>query len=143
MIYERTHSREIIKYGGLASAMPLYTIVFVVVTMSSIAVPMTNGFIGEFLILMGSFQYSIITASVAVLGVVLGATYMLWMVKRVFFGPKGEIVLESEKDKSHALHDLSVREWVVMVPILVMIFWMGLFPNHFMDYEVRPKFCNS
>ncbi len=135
MIYERTHSRDIVKYGGLASAMPIYTIIFVIVTMSSIAVPMTNGFIGEFLILMGAFQHSIVTASVAVTGVVLGAAYMLWMVKRVFFGPKGEIVLESEKDKSHALHDLSVREWAVMVPILVMIFWMGLFPNHFMDYS--------
>ncbi len=134
MIYERTHSREIVKYGGLASAMPHYTIVFVIVTMSSIAVPMTNGFIGEFLILMGAFQYSIITAAVAVTGVVLGAAYMLWMVKRVFFGPKGEIVLDSEKNKSHALHDLSVREWAVMVPMIVMIFWMGLFPNHFMDY---------
>ncbi len=135
MIYERTHSRDILKYGGLASAMPIYTIIFVIVTMSSIAVPMTNGFIGEFLILMGAFQYSIVTASIAVTGVVLGAAYMLWMVKRVFFGPKGEIVLESEKDKSHALHDLSIREWAVMVPILVMIFWMGLFPNHFMDYS--------
>ncbi len=134
MIYERTHSREIVKYGGLASAMPYYTIVFVIVTMSSIAVPMTNGFIGEFLILMGAFQHSIITAAVAVTGVVLGAAYMLWMVKRVFFGPKGEIVLDSEKDKAHALHDLSVREWAVMVPMIIMIFWMGLFPNHFMDY---------
>ncbi|MBY0553293.1 NADH-quinone oxidoreductase subunit M [bacterium] len=135
MIYERTHSREISKYGGLASALPIFTIIFVIVTMSSIAVPLTNGFIGEFLILLGSFQYSPAVAAVSVSGVVLGAAYMLWMVKRVFFGPKGQLVLESEKDAHHALHDLSAREIVVMAPLLLMIFWMGLFPNHFMDYS--------
>jgi NADH-quinone oxidoreductase subunit M len=135
MIYERTHSREISKYGGLASALPIFTIIFVIVTMSSIAVPMTNGFIGEFLILLGAYQYSPAVAAISVSGVVLGAAYMLWMVKRVFFGPKGQLVLESEKDAHHALHDLSVRELAVLAPMLVMIFWMGLFPNHFMDYS--------
>lgn len=135
MIYERTHSREISKYGGLAGALPIFTIIFVVVTMSSIAVPLTNGFIGEFLILLGTFQYSPAVAAVSVSGVVLGAAYMLWMVKRVFFGPKGQLVLESEKDAHHALHDLSAREIVVMAPLLIMIFWMGIFPNHFMNYS--------
>lgn len=137
MIYERTHSREIAKYGGLASALPIFTIAFVIVTMSSIAVPMTNGFIGEFLILMGAFKYSVAAAVVSVSGVVLGAAYMLWMVKRVFFGPKGEIVKHAEEDAHHALHDLSFREWVVIVPMIVMIFWMGLFPNHFMDFSKK------
>lgn len=137
MIYERTHSRVITKYGGLASVLPLFTILFVIVTMSSIAVPMTNGFIGEFLILMGTYQYSPLAAGIAVTGVVLGAAYMLWMVKRVFFGPKGEIVLESEKDSSHALHDLSLREWAVMTPLIILIFWMGIFPNHFMDFSKK------
>ena len=135
MIYERTHSREISKYGGLASAMPIFTIAFVIVTMSSIAVPMTNGFIGEFLILLGSYEYSPWVAVLSVTGVVLGASYMLWMVKRVFFGPKGEIVLASEHDDHHALHDLNSREVAVLIPLLLMIFWMGLFPNHFMDYS--------
>jgi NADH-quinone oxidoreductase subunit M len=135
MIYERTHSREISKYGGLASALPYYTIAFVVVTMSSIAVPLTNGFIGEFLILLGSFQYSPVVAVFSVTGVVLGAAYMLWMVKRVFFGPQGEIVAYAEKDKEHALHDLSLREVFVLAPMIIMIFWMGLFPNQFMDYS--------
>lgn len=135
MIYERTHSREISKYGGLASAMPIFTIVFVIVTMSSIAVPMTNGFVGEFLILLGSYEYSPWVASIAVSGVVLGAAYMLWMVKRVFFGPAGEIVKHAAHDKEHALHDLSARELVVLAPLIVLIFWMGLFPNHFMDYS--------
>lgn len=135
MIYERTHSREISKYGGLASALPIYTIAFVIVTLSSIAVPMTNGFIGEFLILLGAFQYSPWMAAISVSGVVLGATYMLWMVKRVFFGPAGEIVTDSLTDKSHALIDLSAREVVVLIPLVILIFWMGLFPNHFMDYS--------
>lgn len=135
MIYERTHSREISKYGGLASAMPLFTIAFIIVTMSSIAVPMTNGFVGEFLILLGAFQYSPWVAGASVTGVVLGAAYMLWMVKRVFFGPEGEIVLESKKDRGHALHDLSMREMMVLAPLVLMIFWMGIFPNDFMNYS--------
>ncbi len=135
MIYERTHSREISKYGGLATALPIFTIVFVIVTMSSIAVPMTNGFIGEYLILLGAFNYSAWMAAAAVTGVVLGATYMLWMVKRVFFGPAGEIVKHAAHDKKHPLHDLSLREIFVMAPLVVLIFWMGLFPNHFMNYS--------
>lgn len=135
MIYERTHSREISKYGGLASALPIFTIIFVIVTMSSIAVPLTNGFVGEFLILLGSYQYSPAVAALSVSGVVLGAAYMLWMVKRVFFGPKGELVLASEKDTRHRLLDLSAREIVVLAPLLVLIFWMGLLPNNFMDYS--------
>lgn len=133
MIYERTHSREISKYGGLASVMPIYTIAFVIVTMSSIAVPITNGFIGEFLILLGAYKYNPWVAALSVLGVVLGASYMLWMVKKVFFGPKGELV----KDEQHPLHDLSAREIVVLAPLVVMIFWMGIFPNQFMNYSKK------
>lgn len=129
MIYERTHSREISKYGGLAAALPLFTILFFVVTLSSIAVPMTNGFVGEFLILLGVFKVEKFFAFVAISGVVLGAVYMLWMFKRVFFGLPGELV----KDEHHPLVDLSLREVLVMSPLVVMIFWMGLFPNQFLD----------
>lgn len=135
MIYERTHSREISKYGGLASALPIYTIAFIIVTMSSIAVPLTNGFIGEFLILLGVYQYAPAAAAIAVSGVVLGAVYMLWMVKRIFFGPKGELVLAAEKDKEHPIYDLSPREIAVLVPLVIMIFWMGIFPNNFIGYS--------
>lgn len=135
MIYERTHSREISKYGGLAVAMPIFTIGFVIVTLSSIAVPMTNGFVGEFLILLGTFQYSPWAAAVSVTGVVFGAAYMLWMIKRVFFGPAGEIVLQASHDKSHALLDLNSRELFVLAPLVILIFWMGLLPNHFMNYS--------
>lgn len=131
MIYERTHSREISKYGGLAASLPIFTIFFFIITLSSIAVPMTNGFVGEFLILLGTFQSQPIYAYFAVSGVVLGAVYMLWMFKRVFFGEKGELV----KDEAHPLQDLSLREIAVLVPLVIMVFWMGLFPNTFLKYS--------
>lgn len=131
MIYERTHSREIEKYGGLAKALPIFTILFFIITLSSIAVPMTNGFVGEFLILMGAFAASQGVAIVAVTGVVLGAVYMLWMFKRVFFGEAGVLV----SDDKHPLHDLSTRELLVMAPLILLVFWMGLFPNHFLAYS--------
>lgn len=131
MIYERTHSREISKYGGLAGVLPIFTIFFFIVTLSSIAVPMTNGFVGEFFILLGTYKAHPVFAYFAVSGVVLGAVYMLWMFKRVFFCQQGELV----KDEHHPLHDLNAREIAVLVPMVVMVFWMGLFPNHFLDYS--------
>lgn len=131
MIYERTHTREISRYGGIASHAPWFTIAFLIVTFSSIAVPLTNGFIGEFLILLGAFEYNKIYGVFAVTGVVLGAAYMLWMVKRVFFGAEGEVVRESH---GHSL-DMTVREWVVITPFVILIFWMGLFPNHFLSWS--------
>lgn len=131
MIYERTHSREISKYGGLASVVPLFTIGFFIFTMSSIAVPMTNGFIGEFLILLGTFQAKPVFAYVAVTGVVLGAVYMLWMFKKMFFGEKGPLV----KDEHHPLTDLSWREMTVLAPLVVLVFWMGLLPQHFLSWS--------
>lgn len=131
MIYERTHSREISKYGGLAGVLPIFTIFFFIITLSSIAVPLTNGFVGEFLILLGTFQAAPAYAYFAVSGVVLGAVYMLWMFKRVFFGQKGELVA----DEHHPLHDLNAREIAVLVPLVIMVFWMGLFPNNFLNYS--------
>ena len=130
-IYDRTHSREIAQYGGLAKVLPIYTIIFFIITFSSIAVPMTNGFVGEFLILLGTFQASPGFALVAVLGVVLGAVYMLWMCKKMFFGTEGEVV---EKYKS-SLKDLNAREIAVMAPLVILVFWMGLFPNHFLNWS--------
>jgi NADH-quinone oxidoreductase subunit M len=131
MIYERTHSREISRYGGLAAVLPIFSILFFIITLSSIAVPMTNGFIGELLILLGAFQVEKFFAYFAVSGVVLGAVYMLWMFKKVFFGQPGELV----SDKNHPLHDLNLREILVIAPLVVMVFWMGLFPNHFLNYS--------
>lgn len=130
MVYERTHSREIKDYGGLAAVAPFFAIAFVIVTMSSIAVPMTNGFIGEFLILLGVWQASPIFAAFAVLGVILGAAYMLWMVKRVFFGQAGPLI-EKYGDKL----EINRREIATLAPLVILIFWMGLAPNHFLDWS--------
>jgi len=156
MIYERTHSREISKYGGLAKALPIFAVAFFIITLSSIAVPGTNGFIGEFLILLGTFEANKVAAAIAVTGVVWGAVYMLWLYKRVFFGNTGELVSEVADDHGHghghddhshkpatththsshgvhALFDLSLREIAVIVPLIIFVFWMGLFPNQFLN----------
>jgi NADH-quinone oxidoreductase subunit M len=122
MIYERRHTREIDAFGGLASPMPLYATLFLIVTVSSIALPATNGFIGEFLILMGSFKANAVTASLAATGVVFGAAAMLWMVKKVFFGPV-------TREENRSLADLSFREVAVLLPLVVLIFWIGVGPG--------------
>lgn len=131
MIYERTHSRQIADYGGLAKAAPIYTIAFLIVTFSSIAVPLTNGFVGEFLILLGGFTTSRVFGGLAVAGVVLGAVYMLWAVKRVFFGQAGKIV------EHHSEEELEIggREILVLAPLIVLIFWMGIFPSDFLNWS--------
>ncbi len=134
MIYDRTHSREISDYGGLAKRMPLFATIFLIVTLSSIALPGTNGFVGEFLILSGSFIAFPKFGFLATIGVVLGAVYMLWMVERVFFGPVKGVVKES-------LSDLNLREVLCLVPLLVLIIWMGVKPNFFLskiDLATRP-----
>jgi NADH-quinone oxidoreductase subunit M len=131
MIYERTHTRKIEEYGGLAKAAPIYAIGFIIVTFSSIAVPLTNGFIGEFLILLGSFDASPWFAAVAVLGVILGAVYMLWMVKRIFFGERGPALGHYEEESL----DIGGREIAVLVPLVILIFWMGVFPSDFLNWS--------
>ncbi len=131
MIYERTHTRQISEYGGLAKAAPIYTIAFLIVTFSSIAVPLTNGFIGEFLILLGTFEANRWFAGVAVLGVILGAVYMLWAVKRIFFGPRGKALGHYEEESL----DINGREIAVLIPLVILIFWMGLFPSDFLNWS--------
>lgn len=130
MVYERTHSRMIADYGGLAKVAPVYAIVFLIVTFSSIAVPLTNGFVGEFLILLGGFAANKVLAGVAVLGVILGAVYMLWAVKRVFFGGEGKVIAEHHGDM-----DMGAREMFVMAPLVLLIFWMGIFPGDFLHWS--------
>jgi NADH-quinone oxidoreductase subunit M len=122
MIYERRHTRLIADFGGLAKQMPVFAVLFMIVTLSSIALPGTNGFVGEFLILLGVFQVSKLWALVAGTGVIFGAVYMLWMFKRVMFG-------KLDNPENATLKDLSLREHLVMAPIIIMIFAMGLFPN--------------
>lgn len=126
MIYERRHTREISEFGGITRIMPVFAVVFMIVTLSSVALPGTNGFVGEFMILLGTFQANKTAAIVAGTGVIFGAVYMLWMFQRVMFGP-----IKNEENRH--LKDLSLREMVVMAPIIVAIFVMGIFPNIFLS----------
>ncbi|MGB9711659.1 MAG: NADH-quinone oxidoreductase subunit M [Dissulfurimicrobium sp.] len=126
IIYERRHTRLISEYGGIARIMPIYSTIFLIVTLSSIGLPSTNGFIGEFLILLGTFKVNKLAAVLAASGVILGAVYMLWMVQRVFYG-------EVTNPKNLRLPDLNIREFSYLVPLLVFIFWIGLYPNFFLD----------
>src|SRR6185503_12024260 len=126
VIYERRHTRLIADFGGLWKPLPVYASVFLVVMLSSIGLPGTNGFIGEFLVLLGAFQAQRWWAFVAALGVILSAVYMLWMFTRVMFGP----VTHAENEK---LSDLTLRERLVFAPLLALIIWMGVAPQPFID----------
>lgn len=126
-IYERRHTRLISDFGGLAKQMPIFTVIFMIVTLSSIAVPGTNGFTGEFLILIGAYESSLRWYTiVATSGVILAAVYMLWMFQRVMFG-------ELENPKNQKLEDLNAREIAIMVPLIVLIFVIGVYPNPFIE----------
>jgi NADH-quinone oxidoreductase subunit M len=119
--------------------MPIFTTFFLIVTLSSIGLPLTNGFVGEFLILNGTFvsgfAWGRALAILATLGVVLGAVYLLWMVKRVFWGPANA---DEDSGTAHLHEDLNSREIAVLVPIVVMIFWMGLHPQTFLFHSQQP-----
>jgi NADH-quinone oxidoreductase subunit M len=119
MLYDRRHTRLISEFGGLRSAMPWYFAVFLLISLSSIAVPGTNGFVGEFLILIGAWSFSPWLVVAASLGVILAAGYVLWMVKRVFYG-------ELANPKNQGLPDLSAREATVLVPLVVLALVMGI-----------------
>ncbi len=122
MLYERRHTHLIAEFSGVAKPMPVFAAIFVIVAMSSIGLPMLNGFVGEFLILLGTFLVSPWVAVWATLGVVLAAVYMLWMLRRVLFGPV-------EKAENRGLMDLDFREKVILVAVLVPIFWLGIHPQ--------------
>ncbi len=130
IVYERRHTRQIADYGGLSKTMPVYATVFMLMTMSSIGLPLLNGFIGEVTILMGTFQAWPWVAVVATLGIILGAAYMLWLYQRVMFGPISDVNAKME--------DLNRREIIYFAPLLLTAFWIGLYPKPFMDIMDKP-----
>jgi NADH-quinone oxidoreductase subunit M len=127
MIYERRHTREIREFGGLWKVLPIYTAVFLVTTLSSVGLPGLNGFVGEFLILLGGFEApsNRILTAIGATGVILGAAYMLWMFQRVFQGPL-------DNPENQRLTDMTPREFAVMAPLVVLMFVLGIFPNLFL-----------
>lgn len=129
--YERTHSREIALHGGLARIAPIYTVIFLVATFSSIGLPLTNGFIGEFLSLAGAFQTARIPAAIATTGVILSAIYMLWLTERILFG-------ETKVPEGTHMSDLNKREILTFVPLLILIVWMGVYPKPFLGKMDKP-----
>jgi NADH-quinone oxidoreductase subunit M len=132
VIYERRHTRELSEFGGLAKTMPVYALIFVVVSMSSVGLPGTNGFIGEFMILAGAFLSEHLGANgpaltaAAALGVILAAVYMLHAVLKLFWGPL-------DKPENQDLPDVTGREISVLMPLVVLIFWIGLYPSPFLS----------
>ena len=125
MLSDRRHTRAIDAFGGLKKVMPRLVGAFLIITLSSIGLPGLNGFVGEFLILLGAYAWDPRFAAVAATGVVLSATYMLWMFQRVNYGPV-------TNEENRTLEDLKPREWAVIVPIVAMTILMGVVPNLFL-----------
>jgi NADH-quinone oxidoreductase subunit M len=134
VIYERTHTREISEYGGVAKIVPFFAFALLFASLSSIGLPGLNGFVGEFLILLGSFKspvlgswwFTIFAAS----GVIFAAVYLLWMYQRVAFG-------EVTNPKMNALTDMNKREMLVLIPIFIFIVWIGIYPGTFLNVSER------
>jgi len=124
MIYERRHTRLIADFGGLWQVMPAFSALFLVVSLSSLGLPGLNGFVGEFLILLGAFQVNRPVAVLATTGIILAAVYTLWMYQRVILG-------EITHEENRRLPDLTPREWAVLVPVLLFIVWIGVYPVAF------------
>ncbi|MDX2210875.1 MAG: NADH-quinone oxidoreductase subunit M [Sphingopyxis sp.] len=125
VIYDRLHTREIDRYGGLAINMPGYAMLFMLFTMASIGLPGTSGFVGEFLSLAGIYEASSWAAFVCTTGIILGAAYMLYLYRRVVFG-------ELTRDDVRAMPDLNAREWAIMAPLAAVTLWMGVYPESFL-----------
>ena len=134
MIYERTHTREISYYGGIAKLVPIFAFFLMVVSLSSIGLPGLNGFVGEFLILLGSFQSTVLNnwwyTVIASTGVIFAAVYLLWMYKRVVFG-------KVTNPKLEGLSDLNKREIFVLIPVLIFIVWIGVHPGTFLKVSEK------
>ncbi|MDA1089235.1 MAG: NADH-quinone oxidoreductase subunit M [Proteobacteria bacterium] len=126
VVYDRIHSREIAAYGGLVHRMPGYSLIFMVFMLGSVGLPGTAGFVGEFLVLVGAFKANTWVAAFAATGLILGAAYMLYLYRRVIFG-------SLTKDSLAAIKDLSLREFAIFAPLLVLVIWMGIYPAPFLD----------
>ena len=126
VVYDRLHSREIARFGGLVNIMPKYALVFMIFTLASVGLPGTSGFVGEFLSLVGAFTANTWVGALASIGVVLGAAYMLWLYRRVIFG-------ELTKEDLKGMLDLGPREVAIFVPLILLVFWMGIYPSSFID----------
>jgi NADH-quinone oxidoreductase subunit M len=126
VVYDRIHSRDISRYGGLVERMPKYAVVFMLFVLGSVALPGTSGFIGEFMILIGAYNANTWVALLATTGIILGAAYMLYMYRRVVFG---KLVKEDLKE----ILDLDFREICIFTPLIILILWMGLWPQPFLD----------
>ncbi|HIJ63465.1 MAG TPA: NADH-quinone oxidoreductase subunit M [Rhodospirillaceae bacterium] len=125
VVYDRMHTREIARYGGLNARMPAYAIVFMLFTLASVGLPGTSGFVGEFLVLLGAFQVNSWVAAFAATGLILGAAYMLYLYRRVVFG-------KLTRDDLKSILDLSPREITVFAPLIVVVLWMGIYPSTFL-----------
>jgi NADH-quinone oxidoreductase subunit M len=121
MIYERRHTRLIADYGGLARVMPMFATLLTLVALSSIGLPGTNGFIGEFLVLIGTFRTYPVLAVIATTGVILAAAYLLWAIQRIIFNPL-------DKPVNEHVPDLNRRELILMAPLVAGIIWLGVYP---------------
>jgi len=130
-LYERRHTRLISEFGGLSTPMPNFAAVYLIITLSSLGMPLLNGFIGEFAILRGAFEVRWQWAAWGVLGVVLGAAYLLWLYQRVMFG-------SVTNQANELLPDLNLREYATLVPLIVFAFWIGIYPRPFFDAVSAP-----
>jgi len=127
VVYDRIHSREIARYGGLADRMPAYALAFMLFTMASVGLPGTAGFVGEFLVLVGAFKVNFWLAALGSSGMILGACYMLYLYRRVVFG-------KLTRDDPKSILDLSPREIAVFAPLVILTLWMGIAPTHFSGF---------
>src|SRR5256714_9294916 len=131
ILYERRHTREVAEYGGISNVMPVYAAITMIMFLSSMGLPLLNGFVGEFTILQGTFMENWKWGAWAVPGVVLAAAYLLWLYQRVFFGPV-------TNPKNEKLNDLTPREVATFVPLIIMAFWIGLYPKPFFEILEQP-----
>jgi NADH-quinone oxidoreductase subunit M len=131
ILYERRHTREIAEYGGISNVMPVYATISLIMFMSSMGLPLLNGFVGEFTILQGTFMENKAWAAWAVPGVILAAAYLLWLYQRVFFG-------KVDNPKNEKLLDLSGRELATLIPLVIIAFWIGLYPKPFFQILSTP-----